>query len=217
MPATPQRVLPVNVVQALRPGFFHETAIDKRPVEGPVAVHELGVDGDRQIDSSHGGPDQAVYAYADEDAAWWAAELGRDVPPGLFGENLRLRGVDVSGARIGERWRIGDVLLEVRMPRTPCQNLSLRVGIEGFHMRFNRAGRVGALLRVVEPGTLTAGDEVELVSRPEHDVTVSLLATGADAVHMRGLLESGVPLARKVKGKAERVVARAERQAGIQQ
>ena len=217
MTDTPPRVLTVNVVHALRPGFFHDTAIDKRPVEGPVAVHELGVDGDRQIDSSHGGPDQAVYAYADEDAAWWAEELGRDVPPGLFGENLRLRGVDVSGARIGERWRIGDVLLEVRMPRTPCQNLSLRVGIEGFHMRFNAAGRVGALLRVVEPGTLTAGDEVELVSRPEHDVTVSLLATGADAVHMRGLLESGVPLARKVRGKAERVVARAERQAGIQQ
>jgi MOSC domain-containing protein YiiM len=106
------------------------------------------------------------------------------------------------------------------MPRTPCQNLSLRIGIEGFHMRFNRTGRVGALLKVIEPGTLAAGDEVEVVTRPEHDVTVSVLATGADAVQLRGLLDSGLPLARKVQRKAQRIVARAERtqgQSGIQQ
>src|SRR4051794_36173121 len=106
----------VNVLNRLRPGFFHETAIDKRPVAGPVAVSTLGLAGDQQISPSHGGPDKAVYAYAGEDARWWGDRLGRDIPPGLFGENLRTSGLDVSGAEIGQRWQIGEVVLEVRMP-----------------------------------------------------------------------------------------------------
>src|SRR5262245_42722641 len=120
------QVRTVNVVHRLRPGYFHETAIDKRPVDGPVEVDELGLVGDRQIDRSHGGKDRAVYLYADEDAAYWAEELDRDIPPGWLGENLRTTGLDVTGALIGERWRIGTVLLEVRKPRTPCENLSMR-------------------------------------------------------------------------------------------
>jgi MOSC domain-containing protein YiiM len=203
------QVVTVNVVYEMRPGFFHETAIDKRPVAGPVEARPLGLAGDRQVDSSHGGADRAVYAYAEEDAAYWAGELGRDVPPGLLGENLRVRGVDVSGARLGERWRVGTALLEVRMPRTPCQNLSLRMGIEEFHMRFNASGRVGAMLRVVEPGTVSAGDPVEIVDRPDHRVTVALLATGADADSLQAMLDTGVPLAARVRAKALRVVARA--------
>jgi MOSC domain-containing protein YiiM len=203
------QVVTVNVVHTLRPGFFHETAIDKRPLTGPVDIGPLGLAGDRQVDSSHGGADRAVYAYAEADAAFWAAELGRDVPPGLFGENLRVRGVDVSGARIGERWRAGTALLEVRMPRTPCQNLSLCMGIEGFHLRFNAAGRVGAMLRVLEPGTASAGDPVEVVYRPDHRVTVALLATGPDAESLQTMLDAGVPLAAKIRAKARRIVARA--------
>jgi MOSC domain-containing protein YiiM len=202
-------VVTVNVVHEMRPGFFHETAIDKRPVTGPVEVGPLGLAGDRQVDSSHGGTDRAVYAYAEQDAAWWATELDRDIPPGLLGENLRVRNVDVCGARIGERWRVGTALLEVRMPRTPCQNLSLRMGIDGFHLRFNASGRIGAMLKVVEPGVLSAGDPVEVVHRPDHRVTIALLATGADAASLQAMLESGVPLAAKVQAKARRVVARA--------
>jgi MOSC domain-containing protein YiiM len=215
-PDRPQ-VVAVNVVHHVAPGFFHDTAIDKRPVDGPVAVEEHGLVGDRQVDSSHGGPDKAVYAYAEEDAGWWAAELGRDIPAGLFGENLRLRGVDVTHAVVGERWWVGEVLLEVRMPRTPCPNLSMRMGIERFHLRFNATGRVGALLRVVEPGTVRAGDPVEVVLRPAHQVTVADLATGPDAAQMRALLDSGVPLAAKLQARARRVVARAEAQDGTQQ
>jgi MOSC domain-containing protein YiiM len=118
------RLLTVNVVHRIRAGYFHDTAIDKRPVDGPVRVTAAGLAGDRQIDSHHGGCDRAVYAYAAEDAHWWAAQLGQAIPPGLFGENLRTCGLDVSGAIIGEQWRIGTVLLEVRMPRNLCQNLS---------------------------------------------------------------------------------------------
>ena len=199
----------VNVVYRVRDGYFHDTAIDKRPVAGPVDVTWLGLAGDRQLDSSHGGLDKAVYAYSDEDADWWADELGREIPPGLFGENLRMHGLATSGAVIGERWSAGTALFEVRMPRTPCENLSLRMGLERFHIRFNDTGRVGALLRVLQPGVVRAGDTVTVVDRPGHGVRVANLAMGPDAVQMQRLLDSGTPLARNVRAKAQRIVRRA--------
>ncbi len=204
---TQGKLTAVNVLHRTRPGAYGRTGIDKRPVSGPVVVTETGLAGDRQLNRWHGGPDKAVYAYADEDADWWAAELDRTVPPGLFGENLRLVGVDVSNAEIGERWQIGDVLLEVTMPRTPCENLSLRMGIEKFHVRFNASGRVGAMLRVLHPGTVASGDPI-VVTAPGHRVTVADLATGPDAEQMQRLLDSGVPLTKSVRAKARRVVRR---------
>ncbi|WP_427885022.1 MOSC domain-containing protein [Kribbella sp. GL6] len=153
----------VNVVHKLIRGPTRWTAIDKRPVDGPVSVGVLGLDGDRQCDTRyHGGPDKALYAYAAEDAEWWAAELGREIPPGLFGENLTTRGLDITGAGIGERWRIGEVLVEVRSPRTPCGNLSGRMGIKRFHQRFARVGRVGVYLKVLQTGVVQAGDPIRL-------------------------------------------------------
>ena len=199
----------VTVVHRVRPGYFHDTAIDKRPVAGPVQVSATGLDGDQQLSRAHGGTDRAVYAYANEDAQWWGAALGRDIPPGLFGDNLRTTGLDVNAARIGERWRVGDgVLLEVRMPRTPCENLSMRMGIDQFHLRFNATGRVGAMLKVLIPGTIRAGDVITVDSRPDHDVTVADLATGPNADQMRELLDSGVPLARRVRDMARRIAQR---------
>ena len=203
------RVLTVNMVHRLRPGYFHETAIDKRPVDRPVAVERLGLVGDQQVDRGHGGVDRAVYVYADEDAAWWAEELRRDIPPGLFGENLRTAGLDVTNALVGERWRIGDVLLEVTGPRTPCQNLSLRMGVEGFHRTFNRSGRVGAMTRVLETGAVSAGEAVAVESRPEHQVSVGVLAQGPSADAMQSMLDAGVHLSSSLRAKARRVVARA--------
>lgn len=203
------RIETVNVVHRVGQGYYRPTAIDKRPVTGPVEAHPGGLVGDQQRGSSHGGPDKAVYAYATEDADWWAAQLGRDIPPGTFGENLRTKRVDVCGALIGERWQVGGVLLEVRMPRTPCENLSLRMGLDGFHLRFNATGRVGALLKVLVPGPVRAGDEVIVEHRPDHAVTVTDLAVGVDAEGMRRLLDSGAPLARTVRAKARRVVRRA--------
>lgn len=153
-----------------------------------MEVTDSGLVGDQQLSRSHGGPDKAVYAYAGEDASWWATELGRDIPPGRFGENLRTAGLDVTGALIGERWAVGDVLLEVRMPRTPCENLSMRMGIEQFHLRFNSTGRVGALLKVLATGTISAGDQITVEERPDHGVTVADLAIGPDDRQMRRLL-----------------------------
>jgi MOSC domain-containing protein YiiM len=199
----------VNVVHALRDGYFHRTAIDKRPVSGPVAVGPLGLAGDQQVDRSHGGKDRAVYVYADEDAAWWSEQLGRDIPPGQFGENLRTTGLDVIGARIGERWRVGDdVVLEVRRIRTPCQNLAMRMGLDGFHLEFLRSGRVGAMCRVRTEGEVRAGDPVHRLSRPSHPVTIGGLASGsATSEQMRELLDSGVALTTSVRNQATRMVS----------
>ena len=153
------------------------SGIVKTPVAGRVAVRGINVEGDVQVDRRvHGGPDKAVYAYAREDAAWWADELQRELPFGMFGENLTTEGVDCSGAVVGERWRIGTVLLEVAQPRMPCFKLGLRFGDPRMVRAFARASRPGAYLRIVEEGELGAGDPVDLVERPDHGVTVALVS-----------------------------------------
>jgi MOSC domain-containing protein YiiM len=153
------------------------TAIWKHPVEGPVAIEGVNLRGDDQADRTvHGGTDKAVYAYALEDTDWWESELNRPFGPGAFGENLSLRGVEVSQARIGERWAVGSALLEVRQPRLPCFKLGLRHSDPLLPRRFARAGRPGAYLAIVEPGVVSSGDRVEVIDRPDHDVTVSLVA-----------------------------------------
>ena len=125
-------VLSVNVAQMRqieRHGELVWTGIWKHPVSGPVAVRGVNIEGDDQGDRSvHGGPDKAVYAYAREDIDWWERELGRELPDGIFGENLTLRGVEPAKALVGERWRIGSVLLEVSEPRFPCWKLGVRFG-----------------------------------------------------------------------------------------
>jgi MOSC domain-containing protein YiiM len=153
-----------------------ESAIRKAPVEGPVAVRGVNLAGDEQADKGHhGGVDQAVYAYASEDIAFWGDVTGLDLSPAAFGENLTLAGVDVSGARIGERWRVGSAELRVTGPRIPCFKLEARIGVRGFQKAFLHAGRPGAYLAILEEGRLQAGDAVEIVHRPEHEVTVALV------------------------------------------
>jgi MOSC domain-containing protein YiiM len=148
------------------------TGIDKRPVAGRVAVHELGLEGDVQVNRKyHGGEGQAVYAYAQEDADFWIAELGRELPPGRFGENLRTSGLDLSGALLGEQWRIGTALFEVTAPRIPCANFARFWDEPQLVKRFTAQGATGAYLRVLETGEIGAGDAVEVVHRPDHAVT----------------------------------------------
>jgi MOSC domain-containing protein YiiM len=171
------RLVSVNVGRArqlsVRRGRPLMSAIGKAPVEGRVRVAGVNLDGDEQADRRvHGGPDKAVYAYASEDTAFWAAELGRPLGPGALGENLTTEGVDVSGAVVGERWRIGDTELEVCQPRLPCSKLALRLGEPKMVKRFAEASRPGAYLRIVREGTLGAGDAIELLARPAHGVTV---------------------------------------------
>src|SRR3954447_13694193 len=212
------RVTATCVVHAIIPNPGERpdvTAIDKRARDGRL---EVGVEGfalDTQVDRRyHGGEQQALYAYADEDAAWWAAELDREITPGLFGENLRTTGIDVSGAEIGERWRIGEgpdaVVLEVTMPRTPCMTFQKRMALRGWIKRFTRAGLLGAYLRVVVPGTIAAGDPVTVVARPGHGVRVNDVYP-ARVEALRALLDAEsagvVELATKMRREATKRLA----------
>ncbi|MGV9648958.1 MOSC domain-containing protein [Streptomyces sp. NPDC003554] len=160
------------------------TGIDKRPADGPVRVTApgpkgtgaSGLAGDAVCDlRHHGGDDQAVYAFAREDLDAWERELGRPLPNGSFGENLTTEGLDVSGALIGERWRVGSVLvLEVTSGRIPCRTFQGHLGERGWVRRFTHRGAPGAYLRVIEPGETQTGDPIEIVHRPGHDITVAL-------------------------------------------
>lgn len=160
------------------------TGIDKQPVQGPVrvaapgpkGVGASGLAGDAVCDTRHhGGDDQAVYAVAREDLDDWERELGRPLASGSFGENLTTEGLDVSGARIGERWRIGpEVVLEVTCGRNPCLTFQGHLGEQRWVKRFTAKGAPGAYLRVVQPGDIRAGDPIEVVHRPDHEVTVAL-------------------------------------------
>src|SRR3954467_13204811 len=175
-------LLSVNVGRpqpvGLRRGRPVQSAIGRAPVGGcRISVEGVNVAGDDQADRRvHGGPDKAVYAYAREDTAWWERQLGRELGPGAFGENLTVEGVEVSGAVIGERWRLGTVELEVCQPRFPCFKLGLRFGDPQMLKRFTRAERPGAYLRIVREGEIGAGDAIEVSERPAHGITIALVA-----------------------------------------
>ncbi|WP_194905573.1 MOSC domain-containing protein [Catenulispora rubra] len=155
------------------------TGIDKRPVSGPVRITVpepggSGVSGDALCDTRfHGGEAQAVYAYAREDLDVWAATLGRVLDNGVFGENLTTSGLDVTGAVVGERWRIGSVLLEVTAPRIPCRTFAGWLGEQGWIKTFTKRAVPGAYLRVVEEGDVQAGDSVTVLDRPGHGVSIA--------------------------------------------
>src|SRR5258708_26984307 len=170
------RVLSVNVgsVREFEYGDrLARSAIWKSPAVGRVAVRGVNLAGDDQADrKAHGGPDKVIYAYAVEDARWWQQQIGRSLEYGAFGENLTTEGIEVNDALVGERWQIGSVVFEVSEPRIPCWRLGVRMNDDSFPQRFTQAMRPGTLLRIVVEGDVGAGDEIRIVERPDHDLTV---------------------------------------------
>ncbi|GCD88420.1 MOSC domain-containing protein [Nocardioides sp. LS1] len=190
------------------------TSIDKQPVAGPVLARRLGLDGDQISDRRHhGGVDQAVYAFAREDLDLWAADLGEEVRDGQFGENLTTSGIDVNEAEVGERWLVGDAVLEVASVRIPCNDFKNWMGRCGYDnrawvRRFTETGRPGPYLRVVQEGLIRAGDEITVSHRPGHGVTVSTMfrALTTDHALLPELLRvDGLPV--KARERAEKYVA----------
>lgn len=171
------KILTVNIASVIQEGEWTgsegRTGIDKRPVSGEIRFENEGVFGDSVIDRNHhGGYDQAVYAYAREDSDWWQQEIGRELNNGAFGENLTTEGIDVNESLIGERWQIGTVLLEVSQPRIPCRVFAGFWREPSLIKKFTEAKRPGAYLRIIEEGTIKAGDELKVVSRPNHLISI---------------------------------------------
>lgn len=157
-------------------GSVGSTGIDKRPVTGPVRLFDHHVDGDKVLDTRvHGGYFKAVYAYASEDAAVWMTRTTFPVGPGSFGENLTTLGIDCTNAVIGEQWRIGDVVLQVQQPRIPCTVFAGFWKESDLVKAFTNEGRPGVYLSIETEGTVTAGDEIEVINRPDHGVTVGMV------------------------------------------
>lgn len=187
------------------------TAIDKRPVDGPVHVGELGPAGDRQCDTAHhGGRFKAVYAYSQDESQRWGSELGRELPVGWFGENLHVAGFSPTDAVVGERWRIGGggLLLEVTGPRTPCRTFAIRSQEDDWATRFVARGDCGAYLKVIAEGPARAGDTIVVEHVPAHGATVRDLFTGQGHERVAVMLEQQPDLAPGVADKARRLVGR---------
>lgn len=172
------KVLSVNITSIVHEGDWTggkgRTGIDKRRVAGAANFSNQQVRNDVIIDRDHhGGYDQAVYAYAREDSDWWENELSITIDNGRFGENLTTIGINVNSALIGEQWKIGNVILEVSQPRIPCRTFA------GFWQRptlikeFMAAGKPGTYLRIIQEGDITAGDAIEIISKPTHAITIA--------------------------------------------
>ncbi len=188
----------------------------KKPVAGPVRVEELGLEGDQVADTEdHGGVYQAVYAFAREDLDVWGERLGRTIDDGQFGENLTTKGIDVNETLIGEHWQIGTTVLEVVEVRIPCNVFKSWMGLSGYDngawvKRFTAEARPGPYLRVVEPGHITAGDDIAVVHKPDHDVTVSMMfkAFTIERSLLPRLLDAGDALPPEPRAQAEKYAAR---------
>lgn len=179
-------VLSVNVAEVRTgdwTGRVGRSGIDKRPVDDSVLFEQAGARGDSVCDTEHHGAwFQAAYAFDVEELRYWSEALGQELVPGNAGENLTLAGCDSSSAVVGERWRIGGAVLRVTGPRTPCRVFAGFWDVPQLIKRFTEHGRTGVYLAVEEPGEITAGDEIEVISRPEHGVQVAEVF----ALRMRG-------------------------------
>jgi MOSC domain-containing protein YiiM len=216
----PARLRSINVgtpVDAEWAGNLRRTAIEKTQVAGPVEVGRLGVAGDEVADTvDHGGIYQAVYAFAREDLDVWSGRLDKQLPDGMFGENLTTEGIDVNEALVGEQWRIGSAVVQVASVRIPCvvfQNYLRQTGYDGdaWIKRFTQEARPGPYLQVVREGQIAVGDPIEVVRRPEHDITVSTMfkAFTTDRQLMPTLLAAGDDLIPEAREAVEAYSARA--------
>ncbi len=215
----PARVISVNVGEPKVADWLGgpgQTSIRKHSVSGPVPVGELGVEGDQVSDTKfHGGPHLAVYAFAREDLDQWADRLGAEIPAGHFGENLTTEGIDVNEALIGERWQVGSTVFELSDVRTPCVTFQRWMRQTGYQTgkwikRFTLEARPGPYLRVVQPGQVTAGDELSVISRPDHDITVTTMfkALTTERDLLPRLLDVGDNLAPVPRAAVEKYAAR---------
>jgi MOSC domain-containing protein YiiM len=197
-------------------GHPARSAIWKLPVAGRIPAKGVNLAGDEQADhKAHGGPDKAVYAYAVEDTRWWEQQLGRSLAHGEFGENLTTEGIEVNAALIGERWAVGNTVLEVSEPRIPCWRLGVRMNDNSFPRRFTEAARPGTYLRIIVEGEVACGDEIRVVEKPPHDLTVQeMFRIYTRDRHNAGRLLSGPAVAESWRHWAEDSLKKSKAKSG---
>lgn len=174
----PMRLLSISVARpriVMAKGQRFSTGIYKQPIEGPVMLRRLNLDGDRQADLTvHGGPAKAVYAYPSEHYPVWRKELPElDLQYGMFGENFTTEGLNEENTHIGDRFRIGEAVLMVTQPREPCFKLAAKFGRDDIIKKFLESGRSGFYLAVIEEGLVEAGQTIERISQDKNGVTVA--------------------------------------------
>lgn len=211
------RLMSVNVGHEqtqVKGNALETTGIYKVPASAPVEIGYLGLERDFICDQkNHGGPDQAVYVYGSTDYEWWKAELGKELVPGAFGENLTISDLESARINIGDRFQVGPLLLEVTAPRIPCSTLAARMHDPGFVKRFRLAERPGLYCRVIEGGTVRTGDEVLAIAKAGEAVSVldmfrnNYLRSKNEAALRRFLR---APISMRARASLERDLARAE-------
>lgn len=166
MSSSPPRILSINAARQRSIAVGNktqQTGLFKQPLTGSVLIDAKGLPGDEIINRRfHGGPDQAVYLYSQQDIDWWAAQLQREIEPGFFGENLTITHW-WREVRVGDRLQLGELLMEVTAPRVPCAVMATRVGNPAFVKQFVKACRGGAYVRVLHAGPVSVGDCLEVV------------------------------------------------------
>lgn len=181
-----------------------ETGIFKQPVSGNIEITDAGLSGDVVANTEHhGGRDQAVYIYSAEDYEWFSEMLQRPLAPGTFGENLTFSSFGVSELRIGDRFQINDVLLEVTAGRIPCATLAARMDDPGFVKKFRQAKKPGVYTRVLNGGALKAGDAVKIIPDEDHHPTVNeILELVYSKERNTSMIESALkaPIAERARG-----------------
>jgi MOSC domain-containing protein YiiM len=150
-----------------------KTGIYKTPVNTPTEITTNGIPGDVICDTKHhGGPDQAIYIYGAADYHWWAGAMGRELSPGTFGENLTISELESAAFQVGDILQISAVRLQVTSPRMPCVTLAARMGDGAFIEKFRQAERPGLYCRVLQSGSVQAGEDVRLESYTCETVTI---------------------------------------------
>jgi MOSC domain-containing protein YiiM len=183
-----------------------KTGIFKESVASAV-VGELGLEGDAVMSAKHhGGPDQALYVYSQSDYVWWSSQLDRELPPGLFGENLTLSSFGEGEVMIGDRWTIGDVVLETTAPRLPCATFGSMMGNVAFPKRFREGRRPGFYVRVIQGGLISPGTSVERLPSPHHVSVVEMFDLAYDTQASAHVLKRvlAAPIAERARSDYER-------------
>lgn len=169
-------VISLNIVHAEIPdvgGSVGITAIDKRPVVKSCTVTDAGIEGDKRSDMlHHGSPNQAVYAYSIEDYKWWEEQLGRELKPGQFGENLTTSGIDLNNLVLGTKVKVGSAILQSTGPRIPCGTFARWMNEDKWVKRFTDSNRIGSYFKVIQNGQVSSDDDFEIFDVPSHGTTV---------------------------------------------